>query len=469
MNGDIITVKGKYIIEYSQSNGQISSNSDINLFKGKSESFKAFAPIVKQFRKCKFINEESFAKKLSIYQKVAEQQSLNLINLMDYVQTPVYHYMIFEEYDKNTLTNIINRQMLATEIAVIDAFRQVCNGLSILHKNNVFDINLSANNILVSTGAFNWYPLKLYLAIGNYGCGVTNFDTSKTQSIGSLLDDSISSDESGNVYSAGCLLYKMLTGLNLLCFANDKDNEERKKNENLLIKSRVGKLSMFTLSLLERCLQYSPANRISADDLFKIMKISSFNEKGYESIILGEESPIQSINLLRGSNGVTDVKNVATNLSGTIENMKESQAKNTTNILRPIPCSEESKISTNDIDNTEMKHIYQAIYPLTILPPKPVKEIHPISTSVSIPMKQVIEEVSKKNSKNEYEKCLIVVDAKRFRCTGINMEVASFELIKTEEEKSDLCHIIIKSKNATDEVDLKVESAILERMKPLLM
>ena len=452
MNGDIITVKGKYCIEYSQSNGRISCNSDINIFKGKSESFTAFAPIVKQIRKCKFINEDNFAKKLFIYQKIAEQQSLNLLSLMDYVQTSSHHYMIFEEYDRDTLTNIINKQMLGTEIAVINAFRQVCNGLANLHKNNEFNVNLSTSNILVSTGAFDWYPLKLYLAIGNYGCDIINFDSSKTLCMGSMEHET-SSDISGNVYSAGCLLYKMLTGLNLLDSVNNKENEEKKKHENLLIQSKVGKLSKFTLSLLERCLQHSPAQRISADDLFKLMKITSFNEKEYEPIILGEESPIQSINLLHGSQVISEESNpekaVAIPLDQ--ESIEESNvSKIDPNTSKKMRLLEESKYSTN-IDSTVagMENSIQSVYTFTILPPKSTKEIYQISGTVSIPMSQVIEEVDKKNSKNEYEKCLIVVGFKRLRYTGINMEVAGFEIVKAEEEKTALCHIITKTQRET--------------------
>jgi serine/threonine protein kinase len=191
--------------------------------------------------------------------KVTKPDYYNVLTIIDYYEDNLFYYIVTPFCDKGMLTNVINRGLINSEELAIEMFRQICYGLMILHSHNIIHRDLKTDNILVNSYEDPSYPYKLYLLISDFGLA-------KEMTEKSMLDNTINVgteftkapevetriyDMGADIYSAGCILYKMLFKKDPFPGSTIKEIKDRKKLSALTLPN---KLPVISCRILEGCL-----------------------------------------------------------------------------------------------------------------------------------------------------------------------------------------------------------------------
>ncbi len=221
----------------------------------------------------------------------------NLICLEAYAEDDKYFYIAMEYYDQGALTKLINNSMLKSETETIEHFRQLCYGIWRLHSQNIIHRDLKSDNVFAKTNKDKDFPMAYKLAIGDLGLA-KKIEVNMTINVGTLytMAPEVSTGvygASADIYSLGCVLYKMLCKKEPFTGSTTLELENMKSSNNISIR---GKYSKFTMKLLEGCLQFDPKKRINIEKLCKMLKLSKLYTD-YSPLVLNEVDPSNAINL----------------------------------------------------------------------------------------------------------------------------------------------------------------------------
>ena len=205
---------------------------------------------------------------------------INILNIKESFieKTTESVIMILELFDNKTIQNNIiakykiMRDRYIPENVLLDYLYNIIEGLSILHKNNIFNINLSPQNIY-----FDGQNLKLnpYITLENLSSTKNcNNDYYKVQAP-ELLKENKNYTLKTDIWYLGLLIYEIsqLKPIDKNYF--DIDNNQ----DNIYIYIIKGNYSFTNYysndikELIKLCLQYSQHKRPSATELLKIIEI----------------------------------------------------------------------------------------------------------------------------------------------------------------------------------------------------
>lgn len=224
----------------------------------------------------------------------------NIVYLIDSAEEKDYFYIVMPYYDQGSLTSMINKGVIRSEEEAIEYFRQICYGLRLLHSLNLIHRDIKTDNVLISNYASNDYPYQHLLSIADLGLSSAS-TKNHTMNVGTILTNSPETktgmyDQRADIYSLGCVFYKMLTGKEPFSGTSENQITALKGAQKLEIISRVGKLSKITMKILEGCLQYDANQRLSPKDLYDLLSISTLYSE-YRKINIDEKDSSNFISL----------------------------------------------------------------------------------------------------------------------------------------------------------------------------
>jgi NIMA (never in mitosis gene a)-related kinase len=189
--------------------------------------------------------------------------------------------MILELYDNKTMNNNIiskykvMKERYIPESTLLDYLYQIIEGLSILHNNNVFNINLSPQNIYIDDN--NNLKLNPYISLESLSsvnkCNNNYFKIQAPE----LSKNSKNYTPKTDIWYLGLLIYEIsqLKPIDME-FCDDYDNIY-----NYIIKCNYPFNNYYSndiKELIKLCLQYSQNRRPSAVELLKIIDIYKKNK-----------------------------------------------------------------------------------------------------------------------------------------------------------------------------------------------
>ena len=218
-------------------------------------------------------------------------QKVNHINILNIKEsfiekTKEYVIMILELYDDKTIQNsIITKYKLMKnryieETILLDYIYNIAEGLSILHKNNIFNINLSPKNIYIND---NIIKLNPYISLENLSSiKISNNDYYKVKAPELIKNIKFYTFKT-DIWYLGLLIYE-ITQLKPI----DKDYTGNRENiYNYIIRANYSFNNYYSndiKELIKLCLHYTPHKRPSATDLLKIIEIYKKNQILYKKI-----------------------------------------------------------------------------------------------------------------------------------------------------------------------------------------
>ena len=188
--------------------------------------------------------------------------------------------MILELYDNKTIYNgILSKYKLmkeryVPESTLLDYLYNIIEGLSILHKNNIFNINLSPKNIYIDEK--NNLKLNPYISLENLSstkfCNNTYFRIQAPE----LSKNSNNYTTKTDIWYLGLLIYE-ITQLESM---NNYFYDNYDQIYNYIIRGNYPFNNYYTndiKELIKLCLQYSHNRRPSAVELLKIIDLYKKN------------------------------------------------------------------------------------------------------------------------------------------------------------------------------------------------
>ena len=272
--------------------------------------FKAYTTIqpqtavaVKQISKDKGMPQNKIMEEIKTMKKLSQLNQTNILYILDWCEDQNFVYIITPLCDNGTLTKYISQAKLSSELEVMEYFRQICYGLSILHMSNIIHRDLKTDNVLLNSYSDNAYPFHNYLLLSDYGLSkeIMKDTGSMTLNVGTPYtrapevytgNYSYSSD----IYSLGCILYKMLTKREFLSCLTEREIIDFQQNTRCVDVNSAWKLSQLTLSILEGCLQLNQGDRITMNDLMEVLDLSNLYTD-YKQINLEKKSANTKISL----------------------------------------------------------------------------------------------------------------------------------------------------------------------------
>lgn len=138
----------------------------------------------------------------------------HIVRIYDYVDDPQEPYLVMELIEGEDLRHLLDRVGSLEVGAALNYARQVLGALAYAHDQGVIHRDLSARNVLLegSSGAARVSDFGIARALGDHT--LTPGDQ-MIGSVGYMSPEQARGDEVGpacDLYSAGCLLYEMVTG-----------------------------------------------------------------------------------------------------------------------------------------------------------------------------------------------------------------------------------------------------------------
>ena len=204
----------------------------------------------------------------------------NIINIKESFieKTKSNVIMILELYDNKTMQNTIKKYKLMRdryipESLLLDYLSNIIEGLSSLHKNNIFNINISPQNIYINE---NIIKLNPYISLENLSslkiCNNECFGIKAPE-----LKNNKNYTFKTDIWYFGLLLYE-ITQLKSI----DKDYFGKKEDiYDYIIRANYSFNNYYSndiKELIKLCLQYTPNKRPSANELLKIIEIYKKNK-----------------------------------------------------------------------------------------------------------------------------------------------------------------------------------------------
>lgn len=188
--------------------------------------------------------------------------------------------MILELYDNKTIYNSIlskyklMKERYVPESTLLDYLYNIIEGLSILHKNNIFNINLSPKNIYIDEK--NNLKLNPYISLENLSstkfCNNAYFRIQAPE----LSKNSNNYTSKTDIWYLGLLIYEIIQ----LESMNNYFYDNYEQVYNYIIRGNYPFNNYYSndiKELIKLCLQYSQNRRPSAVELLKIIDLYKKN------------------------------------------------------------------------------------------------------------------------------------------------------------------------------------------------
>ncbi|KAJ3255686.1 hypothetical protein HK103_006128 [Boothiomyces macroporosus] len=146
----------------------------------------------------------------------------NIINIVDYVETPHYRYMVLDHCDRDLFDYILNEKMDESKVRKI--FLQLTSAVAHCHEQGVFHRDLKPENILVLENNIKLCDFGLATTddlSSDFGCGSACYLSPEARG-----EDSIPLSyhpAANDVWSLGVILINLLTAKNPWNQASDTD------------------------------------------------------------------------------------------------------------------------------------------------------------------------------------------------------------------------------------------------------
>ena len=254
--------------------------------------------------------------------------------------------MILELYDNVTIQNTITKYKLMRdryipESLLLDYLSNIIEGLSVLHKNNIFNINICPQNIYINE---NIIKLNPYISLENLSSSkISNNEYFKV--IAPELKNNKNYTSKTDIWYLGLLIYEItqLKSIDRDYFGNKDDIY------NYIIRTNYTFNNYYSndiKELIKLCLHYTPNKRPSTNELLKIIEIYKKN-KILNNKINSMKNTKKSYNLKRKIN----LKDEIVKINQTLAKIKNYNNKNKSNKihrdLTPVLTRKNSNFNLN--------------------------------------------------------------------------------------------------------------------------
>jgi serine/threonine protein kinase len=259
-------VNGEYVLttksnEYTISNTDMITplGRDCYSIKYKAANKKGEIVAIKTIPASCGLSENKITQGIDIMEKIAKIPNVgNLLQCVDSTKDSQCYYIIMPYYDSGNLTSLINTGQIKDEQQAIEYFRQVCYGIQILHSQNIIHRDLKTDSIFVSKYEDPPYPYKHYLTISDFELSkVGLYDMTRNVGTSYTMAPEVKYGDYGpnvDVYSLGCILYKMLTKHEPFPGISDLEIFKKKNIKEKKVDSSFSQpISKFTMKILEGC------------------------------------------------------------------------------------------------------------------------------------------------------------------------------------------------------------------------
>jgi serine/threonine protein kinase len=203
--------------------------------------------------------------------KAVQQSVGHLIYSEDEVLDEKYAYVVMPFFDSGSLSLLINRSEIKSIKEIFEYFRQLCYGLNCLHSQfKIIHRDLKTDNIFVTknTDTKN-YTYKYLLYLGDLGLIQKADNMKMTISVGTcytMAPEVLTGmyGMSADLYSFGCILFKIITGKEPFpgSTISEVNNAKKANIIKVIPKKEYEGLNYIAYALIEGMLQYDQKNRI---------------------------------------------------------------------------------------------------------------------------------------------------------------------------------------------------------------
>ncbi|CAD8133277.1 unnamed protein product [Paramecium octaurelia] len=194
----------------------------------------------------------------------------NILSIQEVFLTNLTYSIITDYIEGKNLKKLISENSELQELTILQLAQQLFEGLSYLHKMGIIHRDIKPANLMLSkNGILKIIDFGLSCYIGNQSkenpkCGTPGFCAPE---ILQNIDNNVAYDYKVDVFSAGCVLYKLLTFKGL--FDASTSVEVLKKNKNcLFIIKEQGRL----FDLVKTMLKQNPLERLSSEQALQLIK-----------------------------------------------------------------------------------------------------------------------------------------------------------------------------------------------------
>ncbi|CAD8139541.1 unnamed protein product [Paramecium pentaurelia] len=195
----------------------------------------------------------------------------NILSIQEVFLTNLTYSIITEFVEGKNLKKLIQEKSEFQELTILQLLKQLFEGLSYIHKMGIIHRDIKPANIMLSkNGILKIVDFGLSCYMGNQlqetpKCGTPGFCAPE---ILQNIDNQVIYDYKVDVFSAGCVLYKILTSKGL--FDADTSVEVLKKNKNcLFIIKEQGRL----FDLVKTMLKQNPLERLSSEQTLLLINL----------------------------------------------------------------------------------------------------------------------------------------------------------------------------------------------------
>ncbi|KAL4499792.1 hypothetical protein ABPG72_017332 [Tetrahymena utriculariae] len=244
------------------------SFSQVTLAKNKRDS-KNYA--VKSIQKSRIaMNEQSKKELMNEINLLRRINHEKIVKSYEFFQTETQYKLVLHYYEGGTLEQKLEKSQGFTLFQICDMMRQILQGFSYLHQNNIMHRDLKPDNILF----FDKESFDLVISDMGLSQDVNeNFVFKKCGTPGYVAPEilnSITGTDYGvksDIFSCGCLFYRLVMGQPLFEGKSHVEVlEENRKCKIDLSSTEFKKLPQQIQKVIDNMLQINPEKRISAQE-----------------------------------------------------------------------------------------------------------------------------------------------------------------------------------------------------------
>lgn len=191
---------------------QLGGGGMAQVYKGKDNLLNR-AVTIKVLRE-QYANDENFIRRFQREaQAVASLSHPNIVSIYDVGQEGSMYYLVMEYVEGSNLKELIARQQKLAPVQAVDIAIQICEALEHAHNNRVIHRDIKPHNILITPrGRVKVTDFGIARAVSEATVTYTGSLVGSVQYISPEQARGEVTGTKGDIYSAGVVLYEMLTG-----------------------------------------------------------------------------------------------------------------------------------------------------------------------------------------------------------------------------------------------------------------